>query len=300
MSQKKATTTTSNRAVHSKADLFDLYGNGKLLDGYHFTPTAELDIPTAEAFLGTFTTRLCAAVWVTKLSDNSCYFLVYEVLKAFLHHGRGKRLHLVPATVEQIAEVCTDLYAAYGEVEHAGDTCSAADNEFVIMQGTEQGPIKMVVQVKPDLPSQTTYVASSSAFCAELLAACCFNAKQSHSLSTTVYGCVTNAYTWQFHRAIWNEQGWMIERAEEVTLFHHDGTVTLSTLTALNLFFTALLPDMVSGQQTSAAQQAVDAELTDRASKFTQCLLLSARKDLASSESKAKLVTSNPDFSTSP
>lgn len=254
------------------------FGNGKLVDGFTFIPEAELTLQAAETFLSTFATQLCAADWVVRIHsdrEKARYLLVYDILKTFLLYGRGKRLHLEATSVGELEKTQRDLHVAFEERLDPPRIPLAGDVEFVVRHGsrhgTEDGPIQMVVEVKRILSVQNTSDESTWQFYAELLAACAENAAQDESRKAEVFGCLTDAYAWQFYRADYSDQGWSIERAEQVILFQSGAQATNSTLQALKLFFTCLIPDAasLSAPDIHEAQQACDAELKYRAERYT-------------------------------
>ena len=277
--------STGCGAINIEADLIQKFGNGIFVDGFDFKPRVKLNLEAAEAFLKTFAIPLSVADWiVTKRSDREptrC-LLVYDTLKAFLLYGKGKRLHLGTASVGDFVYSHDPLYAAFGDCLGAEILALAGAADFVVTHETPGGPIQMVVQVKKNLSTYRLIDESTCGFLAELLAACRLNAQCSSTQEAEVFGCLTDAYTWQFFRAAQDKEGfWSIEAAEHVVLFLSGARATLSTVETLNFFFTALTFDttVMSGSDVVATQQACHMELDYRAEEFVTDTLEYAKKD---------------------
>lgn len=114
----------------------------------------------------------------------------------------------------------------------------------MITQGQNREPIQLVVQVKQKLSPQTHTNESTWQFFAELLAACRYNLDIIQQKEAQVYGCLKDANTWYFYRAVQNETGWSIQAAKEVILLYSGARATNTTAAAINLFPSALIPDL--------------------------------------------------------
>lgn len=268
MSKRKASSTQGFGAVKTEAELLAKFGTGNLPEGFQLKPHTNLTLDALRSFLKDFAAQLSTADWIVRVRsshENARCLLVYDILKVFLLCGRGRRLHLEQASVAEIEESEKDsLHTAFEE--------TPAVNQFVIPQGQSRGPIQLVVQIKKTLLPQTHTNKSTWQFFAELLAACRYNLNINQQKEAQVYGCLTDANTWYFYRAVQNETGWSIEAAEEVILFQSSATATNTTAAAINLFFCALLSNLTatSEDEVTTAQQQCDTLLSRRASKFTE------------------------------
>lgn len=268
MSKKRAKTTQGFSAVKTHADLVDQVGEGTLPQGFQLEPLVELTLNALKSFLQKFAAQLSAADWIVKIRathEKARYLLVYDILKQFLLLERGRRLHLEQASVAEIRDSEQDLFFAFEER-------LGAETEFVVTHGHERGPIQMVVEVKTKLSPQTVADESTWQFYAELLTACQYNLSLDNAPEESeVYGCLTDAYVWYFYRAVKSANAWSITAAEEVILFQPTAKATNSTATAINLFFSALLPDMKHATDgIHTAQHKCDEFLESRASKFVR------------------------------
>ena len=274
MSKRKATSSKGFGAVKTEADLVAKLGEGNLPNGFQLKPSADLTLDALKNFLKEFATNLSAADWIVRIRsshEKARSLLVYEVLKQFLLFGRGRRLHLEQTSVADIEESEQGLYFAFEERLTAEEVQLAGLVEFVITHGPN-GRIQMVVEVKKGLSPQTYTDESTWHLYAELLAACQYNLDSTDQEEVEVYGCLTDAYTWYFYRATKNAKSWSISAAEDVILFHPTAKATNTTATAINLFFSSLIPDMTDahGSDIDPAQQKCDAVLNRRATRYMQ------------------------------
>ena len=84
-------------------------------------------------------------------------------------------------------------------------------------------------------------------------------------------------YTWYFYHVYRYQHvtGWSIEAAKEVILYQSSATATNTTAAAINLFFSALIPDLsnTSYGEVTTAQQQCDTLLSRRATTYTEDIL---------------------------
>ena len=252
---------------------------GELPEGFQLKPHADLTLDSLRSFLKDFAAELPAADWIVRIRsshEKARYLLVYDILKVFLLFGRGRRLHLEQASVADIEESEKDLYVAFEERLGAESVSLSGPVEFVITHGQNRGPIQMcivlVVEVKKNLSPQTHTDEATWQFFAELLAACRYNLGVNKQEEAEVYGCLTDAYIWYCFRATRNQTGWSISAAEDVILSQIGARATNTTAAAINLFFSALIPDMIDPipDEVATARQNCDATLSKRANRYTE------------------------------